>query len=219
MIQHPPAILWDMDGTIVDSKDCHYHAWRQTLSRYEVDLDKEVFTNSFGCNNSISLPIYLGYEPEPDVFDQIAHDKESLFLEMILEDSKLVPGVESWLVTAQENGISQALASSGELEIIERMLDKFDLKHYFEAIVPGANLPSKPNPEIFLKAAKKLDMQPEQCLVIEDSLAGVEGGKNANMRCIAVTTTMPRSSLTLADRVVEDYNRPLLPMLQEMGLL
>jgi HAD superfamily hydrolase (TIGR01509 family) len=208
-----------MDGTIVDSKDCHYHAWHQTLSRYEVDLDEEVFTNSFGCNNTISLPIYLGYKPEQELFDQIVHDKESLFLEMILEDSKLVPGVESWLITAQENGIRQALASSSEPEIIDRLLDKYDLKHYFKAIVPGAHLPSKPDPEIFLKAARKLDMQPEQCLVIEDSLAGVEGGKNAGMRCIAVTTTMPRSSLTLADRVVEDYNRPLLPLLQEMDLL
>ncbi len=99
------------------------------------------------------------------------------------------------------------------------MIDKFGLRHYFEAIVPGAALPSKPNPEIFLKAARKIDRQPEQCVVIEDSLAGVEGGKNAGMKCIAVTTTFSPDDLTLADRVVEDYYRPLLPMLQDIELL
>ncbi len=214
-----PAILWDMDGTIVDSKDCHFHAWFDTLKKRGIDLTEEVFTSSFGRNNMISLPFYLGYQPEPEVFNEIAHEKESLFLEMVLEDSKLVPGVETWLVAAQENGIKQALASSSEPEIIDHLMDKFGLRHYFAAIVPGAALPSKPSPEIFLKAARKIDRQPEQCVVIEDSLAGVEGGKNAGMKCIAVTTTFSRADLTLADRVVEDYYRPLLPMLQDIELL
>ncbi|QRN83194.1 HAD family phosphatase [Chloroflexota bacterium] len=219
MTQHNPAILWDMDGTIVDSKDCHFHAWIETLKKRGIDLTEEVFTSSFGRNNTISLPYYLGYQPEPEVFDEIVHEKESLFLEMVLEDSKLVPGVETWLAAAQENGIRQALASSSEPEIIDQLIDKFGLRHYFGAIVPGAALPSKPNPEIFLKAARKIDRQPEQCVVIEDSLAGVEGGKNAGMKCIAVTTTFSPDDLTLADRVVEDYYRPLLPMLQDIELL
>lgn len=219
MTRPNPAILWDMDGTIVDSKDCHFHAWVQTLAKRGIALGEELFISSFGRNNIISLPTYLGYQPEPEVFNEIIHEKESLFLELVLEDSKLVPGVESWLTTAQENGIKQALASSNDSENIDLLMNKFGLKHYFEAIVPGAKLPSKPNPEIFLKAAKKLDRQPEHCVVIEDSLAGVEGSKAAGMKCIAVTTTMPRESLGLADQVVDDYNRPLLPMLGDIGLL
>lgn len=219
MTQHNPAILWDMDGTIVDSKDCHFHAWFQTLAKRGITLEEEVFTTTFGCNNTISLPLYLGHQPEQEVFDQIVHEKESLFLALVLEDSKLVPGVESWLTITQENGIKQAVASSSAPEIIEQLLDKFGLMPYFEAIVPGAQLPSKPDPEIYLKAAKKLGRQPERCVVIEDSLAGVQGSKNAGMKCIAVTTTLPRESLTLADRTIEDYNRPLLPILQQIGLL
>jgi HAD superfamily hydrolase (TIGR01509 family) len=219
LTQQNPAILWDMDGTIVDSKDCHFHAWVETLKRRGIDLDEAKFTSSFGRNNTISLPFYLGYQPEPDVYDEIVHEKESLFLELVLNDSKLVPGVETWLAAAQENGIRQALASSSETEIIDLLIDKFSLRHYFDAIVPGAALPSKPDPEIFLRAAKKVEHEPEQCVVIEDSLAGVQGGKNAGMKCIAVTTTISREALTLADRVVEDYNRPLLPMLQDIELL
>lgn len=219
MTQLKPAILWDMDGTIVDSKDCHFHAWVQTLERYGVALDEEKFITSFGRNNTISLPTYLGYQPEPIVFNQIVQEKESLFLELVLADSKLVPGVESWLTAANEHGISQALASSSAPEIIDLLLDKFGLKHYFNAIVPGAQLPSKPDPEIFLQAARKVDRQPAMCVVIEDSLAGVQGSKNAGMKCIAVTTTMPRESLTLADRAIEDYNLPMLPIMQDIGLL
>ena len=80
--------------------------------------------------------------------------------------------------------------------------------------MPGAALPSKPSPEIFLRAAKKLEREPEQCVVIEDSLAGVKGGKNAGMKCIAVSTSFSPEALFEADRVVADYHRPLLPMLQ-----
>jgi len=219
LTQQNPAILWDMDGTIVDSKDCHFHAWIETLEKRGIDLDEAKFTSSFGRNNTISLPYYLGYQPEPEVFDEIVHEKESLFLKMVLEDSKLVPGVETWLKTAQDNGISQALASSSEPEIIDMLIDKFGLRHYFGAIVPGAALPSKPDPEIFLRAAKKIEREPAQCVVIEDSLAGVQGGKNAGMKCIAVTTTFSPDALTQADRVIDDYHGPLLSMLQDIQLL
>ena len=219
MTHKTPAILWDMDGTIVDSKDCHFHAWVETLKKRGIDLDETKFTSSFGRNNTISLPFYLGYQPEPDVFDEIVHEKESLFLKMVLEDSKLVSGVETWLASAQESGIKQALASSSEPGIIDQLIDKFSLRHYFEAIVPGAALPSKPSPEIFLRAAKKLEREPEQCVVIEDSLAGVKGGKNAGMKCIAVSTSFSPEALFEADRVVADYHRPLLPMLQDIELL
>jgi beta-phosphoglucomutase-like phosphatase (HAD superfamily) len=99
------------------------------------------------------------------------------------------------------------------------MLDKFNLAGYFDAIQPGAHLTAKPAPDIFLQAAELLDQQPEQCVVIEDSLAGVQGGKNAGMQCVAVTSTFPREALTMADFVVDDYTGPLTPVLQTLQLL
>ena len=98
MTHKTPAILWDMDGTIVDSKDCHFNAWVETLKKRGIDLDETKFTSSFGRNNTISLPFYLGYQPEPDVFDEIVHEKESLFLKMVLKIQNWFPAWKpGWL--------------------------------------------------------------------------------------------------------------------------
>lgn len=219
MTHNAPALLWDLDGTIVDSKDCHYHAWTLILGEMGLTLDEELFLASFGRNNQSSLPQYLGYEPDQALFDKIVQEKESLFLELVLEESGLIPGVESWLAFAQENEIRQAVASSSDQRIISLLLEKFGLLGYFDAIQPGAHLPAKPAPDIFLLAAEKLGKTPEQCVVVEDSLAGVQGGKNAGMKCVAVTSTFPREALTLADQVVDDYTGPLRPILQALALL
>lgn len=219
MTHNKPAILWDLDGTIVDSKACHFHAWTTIMGQHGITLEEDLFLSCFGRNNKISLPKYLGYEPEPEQFDKIVEEKESLFLELMLADSSLIPGVESWLANAQESGIKQAVASSSDHQIISMMLDKFNLAGYFDAIQPGAHLTAKPAPDIFLQAADLLDQQPEQCVVIEDSLAGVQGGKNAGMQCVAVTSTFPREALTMADVVVDDYTGPLTPVLQTLQLL
>lgn len=219
MTQPTPAILWDLDGTIVDSKACHFHAWTIILGNLGVTLEEDLFLSCFGRNNKISLPKYLGYEPDPEQFDKIVDEKESLFLELFLEESSLIPGVESWLAAAQQSGIRQAIASSSDYKIISLLLDKFNLAGYFDAIQPGAHLAAKPAPDIFLKAAGLLERQPERCVVVEDSLVGVQGGKNAGMQCVAVTSTFPREALTIADYVVDDYTGPLNPVLQALGLL
>ena len=219
MTHNTPAILWDMDGTIIDSKDCHYHAWLQTLERMGLSLTEEAFLASFGRNNRRSLPQYLGYEPDEAQFQKIVTEKEALFLDLMLEESHLIQGVESWLTYAQAHGIPQAVASSSDPHIISELLNKFNLTDYFDVIQPGAHLPAKPAPDIFLMAAEKLGKKPEQCVVVEDSLPGVEGGKNAGMKCVAVTSSFPRAALTLADQVVDDYTGPLLPVLQALGLL
>ena len=210
------AILWDLDGTIVDTKACHLHTWKRALELHGYDLDLALLTENFGRNNTTLLPLLLGFEPEHELMMQIIDNKENIFREIAADWITLVPGVTSWLSAATEMDIGQAIASSAPMENIVTMLSIFNLDSCFDTIVSGKDLPAKPQPDVFLHAANALGVLPENCLVIEDSIAGVESARLAGMRCIAVTTTHHQDTLQQADAVIDDFTLPLAEMLYKL---
>lgn len=213
------AILWDMDGTIIDSTACHYSTWKVALEKYGFEIDRHVYQENFGRNNRALLPLLLGFTPKQDLFNKITTEKEALFRELAPQEASLVPGVEDWLVEAKNAQIPQAVASSASMRNISSLMTSFDLLVYFDFFLSGADLPAKPAPIVFLEAAKVLDRTPEQCLVIEDSQAGISAAKRAGMTCIAVATTHPKHELAMADMVVDDFTKPLMDILGVLGLL
>jgi beta-phosphoglucomutase-like phosphatase (HAD superfamily) len=124
-----------------------------------------------------------------------------------------LPGVRKWLERLQtenlpgnggeRNLVRSVIASSAPQANIEVLIEEMGLKPYFYALVSGANMPGKPDPAVFLEAARQIEMLPEKCIVVEDALAGVEGAKRAGMKCVAVTTTNPAKALQAADIVVD----------------
>lgn len=212
------AILWDLDGTIIDSTECHYKTWAAALDKHGCSLSWEVFKSHYGRNNKAALPIYLGFNPDPSLAQEICEDKEVLFRQLVAEEAKLVPGVTSWLERSKIAGIRQAIASSAGLKNITTMLSAFNLVRFFDVLVSGANLPAKPNPAVFLAAAEQLKQLPENCLVIEDSSAGVDAARQAGMTCIAVMTSHTKSQLKDADLVLNDFNISFLEALNGLGL-
>lgn len=217
MTKNTPAILWDMDGTIIDTNACHFSTWEIVLNQHGYSLDKDIYNDNFGRNTRTILPIFLGFEPEPEFMEALIEEKADLFRKIAPFEARLITGVENWISTAKVHGIPQAIASSGPLENIQTMMTSFKLLHYFDRIVSGADLPAKPEPDVFWEAAQQLNRKPEDCLVIEDSLPGVKAAKNAGMTCIAITTTMARADLGLADKVIDDFTSPLLTVLAELG--
>ncbi len=213
------AIIWDMDGTIIDSKNSHFITWKSTLENHGYTLDREVFDTHFGRNNQTILPLFLGFVPEPALMEEIVQEKEKGFRKVGPKHSTLIPGVRNWIEQANANHIPQAIASSGNLENIETLLTSFSLLSYFDAVIPGDALPAKPEPVIFLKAADALNTPPEHCLVIEDSPAGMKAAVNAGMICIAVTTTFSHSELSHADVVLSDFTTPLKDILRDLDLI
>lgn len=211
------AILWDLDGTIVDTKACHLYTWKNALEMHGYELDLALLTENFGRNNTTLLPLLLGFELDPDLMMRIIENKESLFRKIAPDWVTLVPGVTSWFSAASDLRFSQAIASSAPVENIGTMLKMFNLEACFDAIVSGTDLPAKPNPDVFLHAAYALGVSPENCLVIEDSIAGVEGARRAGMRCIAVGTTHHQDDLRQADIVIDDFTVPFSEMLQKLG--
>lgn len=208
------AILWDLDGTIVDTHACHTYTWETALKLSGFQFDRVLFAENFGRNNTTLLPILLGFEPDHDLMMKIIEKKESLFRQIAPDWITLVPGVTSWLSDAAELNFGQAIASSAPMENINTMLAIFNLEGCFSSIVSGTDLPAKPEPDVFLHAAEALGVSPENCLVIEDSIAGVEGARHAGMRCIAVATTHPHAELDQADMVIDDFSVPFLEILQ-----
>jgi len=216
---HKLAILWDMDGTILDTKACHFYCWEKTLSNYGCELDKKLFDANFGRAARSVLPLYLGFDPDETLSNQILDEYRKLLMSLMPQNSKLVPGVMSWLQGYKDHCVPQVVASSATMETLESILTVFNLRDYFEHLIAGAKLPAKPEPDVFLKAARILDYAPENCCVIEDSKAGVKAAKTAGMYCVAVATTFSRSDLSLADAVIADFTVPFTAVMGELGIL
>jgi beta-phosphoglucomutase family hydrolase len=197
------AVLWDMDGVLVDTGEFHFTAWKQTFEELGIAFDKEDFRATFGMNNAGILEWVYGRKPEPEEVARVSEKKEVLFRKLIKGKAKPLPGVLDWLRQFQVWGIKQAITSSAPPKNIEVLVAELKIKDHFDAIVSGFDLPGKPNPDVFLKAANAIQVRPENCVVIEDAIAGVEGAKRAGMKCIAVTTTNTASKLAQADRIFD----------------
>lgn len=202
------AILWDLDGTIIDSKECHYRSWKWALEKQGYPFSQADFEENFGRNNQMAIKAYLGFTPDPELAERIMEEKEALFRERVIEEGSLVPGVRTWLEEAKNHRFPQLIASSAPMKNIKTTLAGFGLQSYFDRLVSGAALPAKPEPAVFLKASRDIGYPPERCLVIEDSPPGVNAAKNAGMPCIAVATSGNANALSAADLVIEDFNVP-----------
>lgn len=197
------GVLWDMDGVLVDTGEAHYESWKQVLAERGVPFSREQFQLTFGMNNAGVLGLVLNEGLEAKEVRAISDRKEELFRQAVKGSARLLPGVLEWLTRLRSRGVRQAIASSAPQANIDVLVDELDLRDYFDAIVSGAELPGKPNPDVFLEAARQIGISPAGCVVVEDAIAGVQAAVYAGMRCVAVTTTNSAGDLAAADIVVD----------------
>jgi len=202
------GILWDLDGTLVDTKDLHFQSWHEAMLTVGINLDYQLFQQNFGRNNTEIIPIYLGYTPEKSLQVQLSDIKEEIFLDLVQGKSLLFNGARYWLDYFKDKKYHQAIASSAPMKNIDALIDPSNIRSYFEIIVSGAQLPSKPAPDVFLLTARDLNIIPSQCIVIEDAPAGLQAGKSAGMKTIGVASSHPLSSLE-ADLVISGYSEKI----------
>ena len=198
---HKYAIIWDMDGVLVDTGEYHFESWVKTFDQLGLPFSEEQFRATFGMNNAGILEIICGKKLSPDQEQRLGDFKEEVFREAIKGKATLLPGIEESLKNFSEWNLKQAIASSAPPKNIEVLVKELEIGKYFDALVSGFDIPGKPDPGVFLKAARQVGVSPENCIVIEDAVAGVAGAKNAGMKCIAVTTTNPAEALSKADLV------------------
>jgi beta-phosphoglucomutase len=198
------GVIWDMDGVILDSADQHWQAWRMLASQTNTRFTEADFRHTFGQRNADIIPHYWQVT-DPDEIQRLADRKEALYREMLATRAHALPGAIALMQGLQAAGWHQALGSSAPIENIQLILDLLDLRTLLEAVVSGEDAPQgKPAPDIFLAAARALNLSPANCVVIEDAVAGVQAAQAAGMRCIAVTNGRFNRELQIADRVVQD---------------
>ena len=198
------AVLWDMDGVIADTGPYHLSAWQEVFQKRGFNYSDEVFQRNFGKRNDTIVRSIIGDSASSAEVDAITAEKEVVFRQKAAAKLKPFPGAIELLKSLREYGVRIALASSAPIENIQLVIQDLGIDNCFAVIVWGREVTEgKPSPQGFLLAAQRLGVEPENCVVIEDSVAGVTAAKRAGMRCVAVTNTHPRKGLMEAELVVD----------------
>jgi beta-phosphoglucomutase len=197
----PRAVLWDMDGTLVDSGEYHWEAWRETMAARGRALSRAEFDATFGQRNDAILRRYIGPQVTAEEIERIGDAKEAHYRELVRRRGiSALPGVRDWLLRLHAAGWRQAIASSGPRLNAQTILDALALAGSFEAIIAAEDVVhGKPDPEVFRAAAARLGVEPGRCVVVEDAPTGIEAGRRAGMRTLGVLNTHPDLA---ADRTV-----------------
>lgn len=211
------GVLFDLDGVIVDTAIFHYQAWKRLAEQEGIFFNEEINERLKGVSRMESLEIILEnskrtYSKKEK--EQLAEQKNIWYQKLLenLTPDAILPGIRDFLVDVREAGIKTAIcsASKNTMAIVERT----EIKHLFDAIVTGCDTEkAKPDPQVFLLGAERLGLAPKECVVIEDSAAGIEGAKNGGMRSIGIGK---KESLGRADRVLEGTAQLTLAYLRTM---
>jgi len=184
-----PAILWDVDGTLVDTAEQHFRAWSLFATQLGFEFTREHFAATFGMRNPEIVRKLFDPHADDERCAQWGEHKEHLYRASVRGDGvDLLPGVARLLAEFAARGWKQAVGSSAPLGNLELLLGVTDTLKYFGAVVTGDDVKrGKPDPEVFLTGAQKLGVAPASCVVLEDAVAGVEAARAGGMKCVAVT--------------------------------
>lgn len=184
------AVIFDLDGVIVSTDNCHYLAWKKMADREGIYFDRKINNRLRGVSRMESLDIILEKATKEYSYEEkieLATLKNGYYVEYIkkLTPNDILPGVMKNLETLKKNDIKIAIGSSSKNTPI--ILKQVGLNNYFDAVSDGNNIKnSKPDPEVFVKAAEMLEIDKSQCMIVEDADAGIVAGKRAGMKTLAV---------------------------------
>lgn len=203
------ALIFDMDGVLIDSNPMHRLSWQEYTRRQGVEATESMLNGMYGHRNDQIVRDFLGEHLDDAAVIAHGQAKEALFREMMEPCVKqnLVPGLREFLT--RHRNMPLAVATNAEPKNINFVLGKGDLEGFFPVAVNGSDVTHpKPHPEIYLLAAKRLATPPECCVVFEDSDAGVKAGLAAGMRVVGLSTT--HETLPGVSLMIRDFNDPAL---------
>ena len=212
MINCSLGIIFDWDGVIIDSHDQHELSWKKLADENNKELPNNFFKETFGMRNEFIIPNYfadwIGDEGE-DKIKNLADRKEEIYRRIIIDSGiNPLPGVNKLLESLKDKNIPCSIGSSTPTKNIETVIELIGLSNHFNAITAAEDVSKgKPDPEVFLKAAEKINIDPDNCIVIEDAHVGIDAGLAANMNVVAVATTHQLDQLNKAHLAVESLEQ------------
>ena len=201
------AAIFDLDGTLIDNNSHHLKTWKVYLEKIGKDISEEAYRKNInGRTNKDALEYIYNKKMTDEEAMVYALEKEALYRKIYKPDIKPVDGLLDLLEVLHDRDIPMAIATSGIQVNIDFMFEYIPIKQYFKEIVNSSHISKgKPDPEIYLKTAFLLDILPENCLVFEDAIVGVNSAKAAGMKVIALTTTQSKEDLKDADMIIADF--------------
>ena len=198
-----------MDGVLIDSGVHHRNAWRALLEELGAEpAHPEFWRLTIGRPSEEAMPLLLGRAVTVGEARRLARRKRDLYAELTREGLRPVPGALAFVDALARRGVPRAVGTSASRFDVETLLDGVGLSRYFDVIVTADDVTlGKPDPEVYLEAARRLRAQPAACIVFEDSLVGVEAARRAGMRPIGVTTAHTAAELSAAgaERTIRDF--------------
>ncbi|MSR70169.1 MAG: HAD family phosphatase [Phycisphaerales bacterium] len=205
---NPFAAIFDLDGTLVDSCDCHQRAWAALGDSLGIQVSREFFFRFFGRPNPPIIKALFAEagrdEPSSALIQSLAIHKEEIFRALVGAAFPLMPGTHALLNALHCSGWLLAIGSSAPPTNVQFMLNGIAATSPFAAVVSGDCVPhGKPHPDVFLEAARRLKLLPTDCIVIEDAAPGVEAAHRAGMKCVALCSAgHTHEELRAADLII-----------------
>jgi HAD superfamily hydrolase (TIGR01509 family) len=211
------AVIFDMDGLMIDSEPLHKEAWQVTLRRFGYELDEALFAQLVGLRTREDAVFLREHFRLPVMAEVLARQRNDLFLARLPGRVKPMPGLRELIAQVRVRGLRSAVATSGERRYVDAVVRELNLDGVFDAFVVAEDVErGKPAPDVYLLAAQRLGLPPAQCLALEDAPNGVLAAKAAGMRCVAVPNEMTRSlDLSAADARLPS----LLAVCRDLGAL
>ena len=204
------AVIFDMDGVLVDSQPYHFKADIDTMAEYGVIKDQkfyESFAGTLTADRMRTLKEMFGLDVP---VEEMTIKRENMILDIMgKEDIKPVSGIPEFLRSIKEKGLTTAVASSSDYKLINLILDRLKIAKYFDSVTSGSDVKrGKPSPDVFLLAAERIGIEPAECLVVEDSENGVKAAKAAGMKALGyINPTCGKQDLSLADFITDDFKK------------
>jgi beta-phosphoglucomutase len=183
----PGAVIWDVDGTLIDTAELHYRAWKELAQRLGKQFTREEFATTFGRRNPEIIRQVFGEDQSDKEVSRLGEEKEEIYRAAARRGIQLLPGTRSLLESLGQAGFAQAIGSSAPRANLDIILRMTGIEKFFNVIISMEDTDrGKPDPQVFLRAAERLKIDPARCVVIEDALAGVEAAHRAGMKSVAV---------------------------------
>lgn len=214
---NPFAVIFDMDGVIVDNADFHLKAWNVFLTSLGVILGEDARKKVFGKTNKEHLEFFFGKSFNQNEIHALEDEKELIYRDLYRPHIKPVNGLVKFLNHLRINHVQIALASSAPRVNIDFVFENTGIGHYFSIVLDASSvMHGKPDPEIYNKAMHKICVSPDKCIIIEDSISGILAARASGAKVIGITTTHSAAELPIVDLIIPDFVSLTIPALEKL---